>query len=83
MAEVVCTYLELEWDLHEILVDESILQELRLLERRLKSHDQIFSYIFHILDPGLLGIENTLTNVRELLQTLTNSYFDLLSLLIF
>jgi hypothetical protein len=42
MFEFLFTYLELEGDFHEVLVDESILQELCLLEQRLESHDQIF-----------------------------------------
>ena len=81
MVEFLSTYLELERNLHIVLVDESILQELCLPERRLESHDQIFCKTLDILDPGLLGIEKALTNVRKLLQALAHSYFDLLGLL--
>jgi len=42
MVEFLCTYLELESDLNKVLVDESILKELCLPERRLESHYQIF-----------------------------------------
>ena len=67
MVEFLYVYLKLERDLDIVLVDESILQELCLPERRLESHDHIFCKTLHILDPGLLGIEKALTNVRKLL----------------